>query len=154
MEACQESSPALSGSQAAPAEGQHIDLTEDLGKQLEDIISTYQAAETPADPEDTEEATPIKEADVRKDQKLEKKMLKSLGVVFIWCCIYYKWAVFESTINSTLKPELEILCCCSGKDAMLLMQSLNKLDTPQQKLEATIKKHAELVSEDWWSKSK
>ncbi|XP_077477223.1 taxilin beta b isoform X2 [Stigmatopora argus] len=30
---------------------------------------------------------------------------------------------------------------------MLLMQSLNKLDTPEQKLEATIKKHAELLEE-------
>lgn len=29
---------------------------------------------------------------------------------------------------------------------MLLMQSLNKLNTPEQKLEAIIKKHAELVS--------
>jgi len=29
---------------------------------------------------------------------------------------------------------------------MLLMQSLNKLGTPEQKLEAIIKKHAELVS--------
>ncbi|XP_056623638.1 taxilin beta b isoform X2 [Triplophysa dalaica] len=33
-----------------------------------------------------------------------------------------------------------------GKEATLLMQSLNKLDTPEQKLEALIKKHAELVS--------
>lgn len=37
------------------------------------------------------------------------------------------------------------LCVCSGKEAMLLMQSLNKLDSPEQKLEAIIKKHAELV---------
>lgn len=29
---------------------------------------------------------------------------------------------------------------------MLLMQSLHKLSTPEQKLEAIIKKHAELVS--------
>lgn len=35
---------------------------------------------------------------------------------------------------------------CSGKEAMLLMQSLNKLDTPEQKLETIIKKHADLVS--------
>lgn len=35
---------------------------------------------------------------------------------------------------------------CSGKEAMLLMQSLNKLDTPEKKLETIIKKHAELVS--------
>ncbi|XP_053192313.1 taxilin beta b isoform X2 [Scomber japonicus] len=112
MEACQESSPAPTGPQAAPAEGQHIDLTEDLAQQLEDIISTYQAAEIPAEPEDAEEVTAVKEADTRKDQKLEKKMLKNLG-----------------------------------KEAMLLMQSLNKLDTPQQKLEAIIKKHAELLEE-------
>lgn len=29
---------------------------------------------------------------------------------------------------------------------MLLMQSLNKLDSPEEKLQAIIKKHAELVS--------
>lgn len=52
-----------------------------------------------------------------------------------------------------LKPDLTnvmfnlwaILCGCSGKEAMLLMQSLNKLNSPEQKLEAIIKKHAELV---------
>nr|XP_019953679.1 PREDICTED: beta-taxilin-like [Paralichthys olivaceus] len=112
MEACQESVPAPTGPKASPAEGHHIDLTEDLAQQLEDIISTYQAAEIPAEPEDTEEVTAIREADSRKDQKLEKKMLKNLG-----------------------------------KDAMLLMQSLNKLGSPEQKLEAIIKKHAELLEE-------
>ncbi|XP_071353584.1 taxilin beta b [Trachinotus anak] len=112
METCQESSPAPTGPEASPAKGRHIDLTEDLGLQLEDIISTYQAAEIPAEPEDTEEVTAVKEADARKDQKLEKKMLKNLG-----------------------------------KEAMLLMQSLNKLETPEKKLEAIIKKHAELLEE-------
>uniref|UniRef100_A0A671N1Q2 Beta-taxilin-like n=1 Tax=Sinocyclocheilus anshuiensis TaxID=1608454 RepID=A0A671N1Q2_9TELE len=34
-----------------------------------------------------------------------------------------------------------------GKEAMLLMQSLNKLGSPEQKLEAFIKKHAELLEE-------
>ncbi|KAK3537557.1 hypothetical protein QTP70_013781 [Hemibagrus guttatus] len=34
-----------------------------------------------------------------------------------------------------------------GKEAMILMQSLNKLGTPEQKLEALIKKHAELLEE-------
>ncbi|XP_060938663.1 taxilin beta b isoform X2 [Limanda limanda] len=112
MEACQESVPVPTGPPAPPAEGPHIDLTEDLAQQLEDIISTYQAAEIPAEPEDTEEVTAIKETDSRKDQKLEKKMLKNLG-----------------------------------KEAMLLMQSLNKLGSPDQKLEAIIKKHAELLEE-------
>lgn len=81
METCQKSSPASTGPEASPAQGQHIDLTEDLAQQLEDIISTYQAAEIPAEPEDTEEVTSIKEADARKDPKLEKKMLKNLGVL-------------------------------------------------------------------------
>ncbi|XP_047467037.1 taxilin beta b [Mugil cephalus] len=112
MEACQESRPAPAGPEASPAEDRHIDLTEDLDQQLEDIISTYQADEIPAEPEDAEEVTVAKEADTRKDQKLEKKMLKNLG-----------------------------------KEAMLLMQSLNKLDSPQKKLEAIIKKHAELLEE-------
>ncbi|XP_027857315.1 taxilin beta b [Xiphophorus couchianus] len=112
MEACQESGPAPTGPGASPAEDRHIDLTEDLGQQLEDIISTYQAARIPAEPEDIEEVTAAKEPDARKDQKLEKKMLKNLG-----------------------------------KEAMLLMQSLNKLDTPEQKLETIIKKHAELLEE-------
>ncbi|XP_070697785.1 taxilin beta b [Pempheris klunzingeri] len=112
METCQETGPAPMGPEASPAEDRHIDLTEDLAQQLEDIISTYQAAEIPAEPEDAEEVTAVKQADARKDQKLEKKMLKNLG-----------------------------------KEAMLLMQSLNKLNTPEQKLEAIIKKHAELLEE-------
>ncbi|XP_076013632.1 taxilin beta b [Genypterus blacodes] len=112
MEACQKSIPAPMGPQAEQPEGVHIDLTEDLAQQLEDIISTYQAAEIPTEPEDGEEVIAVKEAETRKDQKLEKKMLKNLG-----------------------------------KEAMLLMQSLNKLDTPEQKLEAIIKKHAQLLEE-------
>ncbi|XP_015241070.1 PREDICTED: beta-taxilin-like [Cyprinodon variegatus] len=112
MEACQQSGPAPHGPGASPAQDRHIDLTEDLAQQLEDIISTYQAAQTPAEPEDVEEVTAAKEPDARKDQKLEKKMLKNLG-----------------------------------KEAMLLMQSLNKLDTPEKKLETIIKKHAELLEE-------
>uniref|UniRef100_I3IVS6 Taxilin beta b n=2 Tax=Oreochromis niloticus TaxID=8128 RepID=I3IVS6_ORENI len=112
MEACQENKPSPTGPEASPAEDHHIDLTEDLGQQLEDIISTYQAAEIPAEPEDTEEVTAVKEAETRKDQKMEKKMLKNLG-----------------------------------KEAMLLMQSLNKLDSPEEKLQAVIKKHAELLEE-------
>ncbi|KAM6913004.1 taxilin beta b [Xenentodon cancila] len=112
MEVLQESSPVPAGPDASVAEDHHVDLTEDLGQQLEDIISTYQAAQIPAEPEDVEEVTAAKEPDARKDQKAEKKMLKNLG-----------------------------------KEAMLLMQSLNKLDTPEQKLEAIIKKHAELLEE-------
>lgn len=79
METCQTSNHAQVGPQAGPVKGQQIDLTEDLDQQLEDIISTYQAAEAPAEPEDVEEVTAVKEATTLKDQRVEKKMLKNLG---------------------------------------------------------------------------
>ncbi|XP_062863188.1 taxilin beta b [Trichomycterus rosablanca] len=90
------------------------DLTEDLSKQLEDIISSYQAAENSAEIEEpeAEAVIDVKESGKVKNPKAEKKMLKGLG-----------------------------------KEAMLLMQGLNKLGTPEQKLEALIKKHAELLEE-------
>ncbi|XP_062378356.1 taxilin beta b [Sardina pilchardus] len=94
-----------------------VDLTDELGLQLEDIISTYQVVEKPTDGEEdagTGKAvdSPPQKGVSAKDQKLEKKLLKNLG-----------------------------------KEAMLLMQSLNKLGTPDQKLDALIRKHAELLEE-------
>lgn len=94
MEACQESCPAPAGPEASPAEDRHIDLTEDLDQQLEDIISTYQADEIPAEPEDAEEVTVVKEADTRKDQKLEKKMLKNLGVFLFFLSLSLSLKMF------------------------------------------------------------
>lgn len=85
METLQEGSPATSGPEASPVLGHKIDLTEDLSQQLEDIISTYQADETPVELEDAEEVTSVKEADARKEQKLEKKMLKNLGLLCFQC---------------------------------------------------------------------
>lgn len=98
------------GPEASPAEGQHIDLTEDLAQQLEDIISTYQAAEIPAEPEDTEEVTVVKEADTRKDQKLEKKMLKNLGFPsFLKCIIDFSWGGFYSAQSAKVQVVLKLI---------------------------------------------
>ncbi|KAJ8291168.1 hypothetical protein GJAV_G00022190 [Gymnothorax javanicus] len=101
----------------------NTDSLEDCSRQLEEIISSYQSETTPAEPQQTEEGSPGEQtintmvtkemsAGKDKDQRLEKKMLKSLG-----------------------------------KEAMLLMQSLAKLSSPEEKLEAVIKKHAELLEE-------
>lgn len=111
METCQESSPAPTGLEASPAEGQHIDLTEDLAQQLEDIISTYQAAEIPAEPEDAEEVTSLKEADARKDQKLEKKMLKNLGVFFLCqiCFIDFSCGGFHLAQSAEVLVALKLI---------------------------------------------
>lgn len=64
-----------------------LDLTEDLSKQLEDIISFYQADEVPAENEELEEeaVTGIKESGKAKDPRLEKKMLKGLGEAICLC---------------------------------------------------------------------
>lgn len=86
METLQESSPAPSDPEASPVPGHKIDLTEDLSQQLEDIISTYQADEMPAEPEEAK-VTSVKEADTRKEQKLEKKMLKNLGLLSFHCVL-------------------------------------------------------------------
>lgn len=81
METCQVSD------QGDPAQCQgQVDLTDDLSKQLEDIISTYQeASEEPTEQEEVEDEA-LKEQVTKKssakDQKLEKKMLKSLGGLF------------------------------------------------------------------------
>uniref|UniRef100_H0WHE8 Taxilin beta n=1 Tax=Otolemur garnettii TaxID=30611 RepID=H0WHE8_OTOGA len=117
------------------------DISEELNRQLEDIINTYGSAASTAGPggpakaqeppesaeppdhedadceETTEEAASGEPSTVRepvgnREQKLEKKILKGLG-----------------------------------KEASLLMQNLNKLQTPEEKLEFLFKKYAELLDE-------
>ncbi|KAM8946762.1 beta-taxilin [Pelodytes ibericus] len=114
------------------------DISEELSKQLEDIIQTYSSADVTnaenqspvvpvkgdllQDDGEGEEATPepvsavdvssAKESSANKEQKLEKKLLKELG-----------------------------------KETTLLVQSLNKLNTPEAKLEALTKKYSEMLEE-------
>ncbi|XP_006643004.1 beta-taxilin isoform X1 [Lepisosteus oculatus] len=116
------------------------DISEELGRQLEDIINTYGSASSLVEQQsagreaedadkgeslsqgETEESneeqsvaaevTVAKDTDSSKEQKLEKKIIKGLG-----------------------------------KEATLLMQNLNKLNTPEEKLEALFKKYAELLEE-------
>ncbi|KAJ8353106.1 hypothetical protein SKAU_G00206730, partial [Synaphobranchus kaupii] len=95
------------------AEGPNTDPSEDFSRQLEDIISMYQTETSSVEQIDEGgDTTVAKETSTSKDQRLEKKMLKSLG-----------------------------------KEAMLLMQTLAKLSSPEEKLEAIIRKHAELLEE-------
>ncbi|KAM3932283.1 beta-taxilin isoform 2-T2 [Leptodactylus fuscus] len=115
------------------------DISEELSRQLEDIIQTYASsgsvtaenqisglaskeeqlnddggteevyAEEPKEAVPSSDPSSAKDSATNKDQKLDKKMLKGLG-----------------------------------KEAALLLQSLNKLNTPEEKLEALTKKYAEL----------
>ncbi|KAM4043454.1 beta-taxilin [Anomaloglossus baeobatrachus] len=120
---------------SGPAEN---DISEELSRQLEDIIQTYASCDTVSvenqtaslpikeeqsiddgDAEDANSEEPkelvsssAKDSASNKDQKLDKKMLKGLG-----------------------------------KEAALLAQSLSKLNTPEEKLEALTKKYAGLLEE-------
>ncbi|NWZ75400.1 TXLNB protein, partial [Poecile atricapillus] len=135
------------------------DISEELSRQLEDIIKTYGSATSlmekegtatgidkpekgePGSLEDAEyedgneesekeklasgDASKAKEPSSNKEQKLEKKILKGLG----------KYLHTHTALLQTL-PE-----------ATLLMQSLNKLNTPEEKLDLLFKKYAELLEE-------
>ncbi|XP_056419312.1 beta-taxilin [Hyla sarda] len=136
----EEVSPKVSDLQPGKADtgaGEH-DISEELSRQLEDIIQTYASPDSVSaenqtgglpnkaqanedgdtedvNAEESKEAgssSDASSATLNKDQKLDKKILKGLG-----------------------------------KEAALLLQSLNKLNTPEEKLEALTKKYAELLEE-------
>lgn len=85
------------------------DLTEDLNKQLEDIISFYQAAEKPAENEELEEeaVTDIKESGKAKDPRLEKKMLKGLGEALFLVEHY-----MNGTVAQSYHPKEQVMIFC------------------------------------------
>ncbi|NWS34325.1 TXLNB protein, partial [Polioptila caerulea] len=135
------------------------DISEELSRQLEDIIKTYGSATSlmekestatgtdrpekgePGSLEDAEyeegneesekeklapgDTSKAKEPSGNKEQKLEKKILKGLG----------KYLHSHSPSANT------------RKEATLLLQSLNKLNTPEEKLDLLFKKYAELLEE-------
>ncbi|NXS84881.1 TXLNB protein, partial [Erpornis zantholeuca] len=143
--------PAPAEQPSAWPEAAVCDISEELNRQLEDIIKTYGSATSlmekestatgtdrpekgePGNLEDAEyedgneesekeklapgDASKVKEPSGNKEQKLEKKILKGLGKYL------------------------------HRKEATLLMQSLNKLNTPEEKLDLLFKKYAELLEE-------
>ncbi|KAM8791901.1 beta-taxilin [Rhynchonycteris naso] len=143
----QDSSPPpqapLKEADVQPETGAH-DISEELNRQLEDIISTYGSAahtagkesstkEQPENPEpadnedgDCEEAT--EETEREPGTSGEPPTAK------------------EPVSNKEQKLEKKILKGL-GKEANLLMQNLNKLQTPEEKLDFLFKKYAELLDE-------
>ncbi|NXX79956.1 TXLNB protein, partial [Urocolius indicus] len=150
--------PAPTGQPNAQPEVAMCDISEELSRQLEDIIKTYGSAASLMEKEnvtagtdrpekgesgsmdDVEyedaneenekeklapgDASRAKEPSGSKEQKLEKKILKGLGK-------------YLHAYTALLQTE----------EATLLMQSLNKLNTPEEKLDLLFKKYAELLEE-------
>uniref|UniRef100_G1TB60 Taxilin beta n=1 Tax=Oryctolagus cuniculus TaxID=9986 RepID=G1TB60_RABIT len=128
-----------------PEKGTH-DISEELNRQLEDIINTYgsaastvgkegapKAKEQPANAE----AADHEDGDCEENAGEADREPAASGDPA---------TVKEPISNKEQKLEKKILKGL-GKEANLLMQHLNKLQTPEEKLEFLFKKYAELLDE-------
>lgn len=128
-----------------PETGAH-DITEELNRQLEDIINTYGSAACTAgkessakakeQPENTEPADSGERDCEEATEETEREPVASGEPP----------AAKEPASNKEQKLEKKFLKGL-GKEANLLMQNLNKLQTPEEKLDFLFKKYAELLDE-------
>ncbi|XP_068933279.1 beta-taxilin [Petaurus breviceps papuanus] len=132
----------------AVPENMGSDISEELNRQLEDIIKTYGSASSLVgkessvrDKEKSEKADPFNHEegeyeDANDDNEKEPIAAGEAATS----------AVREPFNNKEQKLEKKILKGL-GKEATLLMQSLNRLPTAEEKLEVLFKKYAELLEE-------
>ncbi|XP_003404035.1 beta-taxilin [Loxodonta africana] len=128
-----------------PEKGAH-DISEELNRQLEDIINTYGsavgttgkegAAKAKEQPENAE-LPENEDGDYEETTEETEREPTAPGEPS---------AAKESVTNKEQKLEKKILKGL-GKEANLLMQNLNKLHTPEEKLDFLFKKYAELLEE-------
>ncbi|KAM8809868.1 beta-taxilin [Eudromia elegans] len=122
------------------------DISEELSRQLEDIIKTYGSAASLMEKEGTARGTgkPEKgesagneDAEYEETNEEVEKEKTAPGDAS---------RAKEPSGSKEQKLEKKILKGL-GKEATLLMQSLNKLNTPEEKLDLLFKKYAELLEE-------
>ncbi|XP_073750114.1 beta-taxilin isoform X2 [Callorhinus ursinus] len=120
-------------------QGAH-DISEELNRQLEDIINTYGSATEKEGPTKTKEQPENIEPPDNEDgdcdeatEETEREPMASGEPT----------TAKEPVSNKEQKLEKKILKGL-GKEANLLMQNLNKLQTPEEKLDFLFKKYAEL----------
>ncbi|XP_016060365.1 PREDICTED: beta-taxilin [Miniopterus natalensis] len=128
-----------------PETGAH-DISEELNRQLEDIINTYGSAASTAgketstkaneQPENTEPADNEDRDCEEAPEETEREPVASGEPP----------TAKEPVSNKEQKLEKKILKGL-GKEANLLMQNLNRLQTPEEKLDFLFKKYAELLDE-------
>ncbi|XP_052379547.1 beta-taxilin-like isoform X2 [Oncorhynchus keta] len=121
-------SPVTTETQVPPSqaqEAQHMDPMEEFGLQLEEIISTYGSAASLME----------KQCIVLETEEVDEEASKEQG------------DEVTATKDASTDKDTKKLQKALGKEGTLLMQSLNKLHTPQEKLDALLKKYAELLEE-------
>ncbi|XP_010150173.1 PREDICTED: beta-taxilin [Eurypyga helias] len=147
--------PASGSQPPAPAPAEHpstqpeaavCDISEELSRQLEDIIKTYGSATSlmetesaAAGTERPEKGEPGSVEDAEYEDANEESEKEKLGPGDAS-------RAKEPSGSKEQKLEKKILKGL-GKEATLLMQSLNKLNTPEEKLDLLFKKYAELLEE-------
>ncbi|XP_059033389.1 beta-taxilin [Mustela lutreola] len=119
------------------------DISEELNRQLEDIINTYGSATEKEGPakakEPPENIEPLDNEDLDGDEATEEMEREHLSSG-------EPTTTKEPVSNKEQKLEKKILKGL-GKEANVLMQNLNKLQTPEEKLDFLFKKYAELLDE-------
>ncbi|XP_057619135.1 beta-taxilin [Chionomys nivalis] len=128
-----------------PEKGTH-DISEELNQQLEDIISMYGSAVSPMGKEgsmETKEQPENTEALDNEDGDYEET---SEGADREPTASEEAATAREPASNKEQKLEKKVLKGL-GKEANLLMQNLNKLQTAEEKLDFLFKKYAELLDE-------
>ncbi|XP_074943884.1 beta-taxilin [Phalacrocorax aristotelis] len=138
--------PAPAEQPSAQPEAAVCDISEELSRQLEDIIKTYgsaaslmekESAATGTDRPEKGEPGSIEDAEYEDANEEGEKEKLAPGDAS---------RAKEPSGSKEQKLEKKILKGL-GKEATLLMQSLNKLNTPEEKLDLLFKKYAELLEE-------
>ncbi|NXI53516.1 TXLNB protein, partial [Chloroceryle aenea] len=139
--------PASMEQPSAQPESAVCDISEELSRQLEDIIKTYGSAASLMEKESTTMGTGRPEKgdtgsveDVEYEdanEECEKEKLASGDAS----------RAKEPSSSKEQKLEKKILKGLGKYLCTLLMQSLNKLNTPEEKLDLLFKKYAELLEE-------
>ncbi|XP_006227719.1 beta-taxilin isoform X1 [Rattus norvegicus] len=128
-----------------PEKGDH-DISEELSRQLEDIINMYGSAASPTGKEgtsETKEQPQNTEAPDNEDGDYEETTEETDREP---TAPEEPATVKGPVSNKEQKLEKKILKGL-GKEANLLMQNLNKLQAPEEKLDFLFKKYAELLDE-------
>ncbi|NXW00230.1 TXLNB protein, partial [Fregetta grallaria] len=143
----QPASPAPAEQPSARPEAAVCDISEELSRQLEDIIKTYgsavsliekESAATGTDRAEKGESGSVEDAeyeDVNEESEKEKLAPGDAS------------RAKEPSGSKEQKLEKKILKGLGKYLTTLLMQSLNKLNTPEEKLDLLFKKYAELLEE-------
>ncbi|XP_025925875.1 beta-taxilin [Apteryx rowi] len=142
----QPAAPSPEGQLSIRPETTVSDISEELSRQLEDIIKTYGSAASLMEKQSTAKRTDKPEKgesagnedaeyeDANEESEKEKTAPGDAS------------RAKEPSGSKEQKLEKKILKGL-GKEATLLMQSLNKLNTPEEKLDLLFKKYAELLEE-------